>query len=276
MSGHSEHPSSEFVDERDATAKVAAREVESSTRPSISRRLFYWWTLLTAALLLIILGAPAILLSWVTRRNLVYRVAVHGGRIWLRLIGVEVNVKGSENLAQDKTYVLISNHRSYLDPPALLTSIKKRLGFIAKKELLRVPVLGQGMRYVNAVAIDRDRSASAIQRMQLARERLHSGVSFIVFAEGTRARAGELLPFKKGGFYMAIQAGVSIAPVAIKNTNRLMGKGTGEARPGTVEIVILPPVETIGLSTDEDVESLIEKVHAMIKSELGIKSEPHA
>ncbi|HKC64560.1 MAG TPA: lysophospholipid acyltransferase family protein [Pyrinomonadaceae bacterium] len=274
MSGHSENPSSELVDERDANAKVAAREVESNTRPSISRRLFYRWALLTAALLLIVLGAPAILLSWLSRRNLVYPVAVRGGRIWLRLIGVKVHLKGSENLAPDKTYVLISNHRSYLDPPALLTSIRKRLGFIAKKELLRVPVLGQGMRYVNAVAIDRGRSASAIQRMKLATERLHSGVSFVVFAEGTRARAAELLPFKKGGFYMAVQAGAQIAPVVIKNTDRLMGKGTGEARPGTIEITILPPVETEGLSTDEDVGGLIEKVHSMIKSELDVKSVP--
>src|SRR5205085_12252473 len=201
MSGHSEHPSSELVDEKGAADKSIALKLESSTRPSISRRLFYCWALLMAALLLIILGAPAILFSWITRRNLVYPVAVWGGRIWLRLIGVKVHVKGSENLERDSAYVLISNHRSYLDPPALLTSIKKRLGFIAKKELLRVPVLGQGMRYVNAVAIDRGRSASAIQRMQSATEHLHSGVSFVVFAEGTRARAGELLPFKKGGFY---------------------------------------------------------------------------
>lgn len=221
-----------------------------------------------AALLLLILGVPGILLSWLTRRNLVYPVALRGGRIWLRLIGVKVRLRGSENLAPDQTYVLISNHRSYLDPPALLTSIKKRLGFIAKRELLRVPVLGQGMKYVNAVAIDRGRSASAIQRMKVATERLHSGVSFVVFAEGTRARPGELLPFKKGGFYMAIQADAPIAPVAIKNTDRLMGKGKSEARPGTIEINILPPVETAGLSTDEDVRRLIEKVHAMIKSEL--------
>lgn len=227
------------------------------------------WALFTAALLLMVMGLPVILLSWVTRRNFVYPVAVRGGRIWLRLIGVKVLVKGSENLERDRAYVIISNHRSYLDPVALLTSIKKRLGFIAKKELLRVPVLGQGMRYVNAVAIDRGRSASAIQRMQRATERLRKGVSFIVFAEGTRARAGELLPFKKGGFYMAIQSGRAIAPVAIKNTDRLMGKRTGEAWPGRIEIAILPPVETVGLSTDEDVERLIKKVHELIKSELG-------
>lgn len=270
MSGHSEHPSGELVDERDAPEKSGARESESSTRPAISRRLFYWWALILAALLLVLLGVPVIFLSWLTRSNLVYPVAVRGGRLWLWLIGVKVHLRGRENLGDNQTYVFISNHRSYLDPPALLTSIRKRLGFIAKKELLRVPVLGRGMKYVNAVAIDRGGSASAIERMKVATERLHSGVSFVVFAEGTRAQAGELLPFKKGGFYMAVQAGAPIAPVAIKNTDRLMGKGKSEARPGTIEVTILPPVETVGLSTDEDVERLIEKVHAIIRSELGV------
>ncbi|MDQ3820757.1 MAG: 1-acyl-sn-glycerol-3-phosphate acyltransferase [Acidobacteriota bacterium] len=271
MSGHPEHPSVELVDERGAPEKSGAREPESSTRPAISRRLFYCWALLAAALLLVILGVPFILLSWLMRRNLVYPVAVRGGRVWLRLIGVKVHLRGGENLAANQTYVFISNHRSYLDPPALLISIRKRLGFIAKKELLRVPVLGRGMKYVNAVAIDRGRSASAIERMKVATERLHSGVSFVVFAEGTRAQPGELLPFKKGGFYMAIQAGAPVAPVAIKNTDRLMGKGKSEARPGTIEVTILPPVETAGPSTDIDVQRLIEKVHAMIKNELGVK-----
>ena len=261
--------------ERDAPLKSAhASESNTGRAGSISRRLFYWWALLLAGLLLIILGAPAILFEWVTRRfKVVYPVAVFGGRIWLRLIGVKVIVKGHEHLKPGRAYVIISNHKSYLDPPAFLTSLKKRLGFIGKKELLRVPVLGQGMRYVNAIAIDRSNRTRAIQTMQAAAERLRSGISFIVFAEGTRARAGEFLPFKKGGFYMAIEAGAPIAPVAIKNTDNLMGKGKGEASPGIVEITILPPVETEGLSTDEDVENLIEKVHSLIATELGLKNE---
>src|SRR5947209_20037433 len=102
MSGHSEHPSSELVDEKGAADKSIALKLESNTRPSISRRLFYWWALLTAALLLIVLGLPAILFSWITRSNLVYPVAVKGGRIWLRLIGVKVNVKGSENRSEER------------------------------------------------------------------------------------------------------------------------------------------------------------------------------
>jgi 1-acyl-sn-glycerol-3-phosphate acyltransferase len=91
-----------------------------------------------------------------------------------------------------------------------------------------------------------------------------------VFAEGTRAKPGEFLPFKKGAFYMAAQAGVPIVPVAMKNTDYLMGKGTGEARCGTIEMVMLPPVSTSGVSTDEDVNRLVNHVHAMIGKELAV------
>ncbi|MFX8262509.1 lysophospholipid acyltransferase family protein, partial [Acinetobacter baumannii] len=79
---------------------------------------------------------------------------------------------------------------------------------------------------------------------------------------------GQLLPFKKGPFYMAIEAGVPIVPVAMKNTDRLMGKGTGMARPGTIEMVLLPPVSTKGLSTEADVERLAHRVREMIAEEL--------
>lgn len=256
--------------ERDATANDV-REAESSTQhaPRLSRRICYRWVLLTAGLLLIFLGIPAILFEWATRRlKVVYPVAVFGAGVWLRLIGVKVRVKGEENLEPGRAYVLISNHRSYLDPPALLTSLKRRLGFIGKKELLRVPVLGQGMRYVNAIAIDRSNRTKAIQTMRTAAEGLHSGISYIVFAEGTRAGEGQLLPFKKGGFYMAIEAQAAIVPVAIRNTDKLMGKGRGEARSGIVEITVLPPVETEGLSTDKDIEHLIERVRSEIAKEL--------
>jgi 1-acyl-sn-glycerol-3-phosphate acyltransferase len=107
--------------------------------------------------------------------------------------------------------------------------------------------------------------------VQAATERLRSGVSFAVFAEGTRARPGGFLPFKKGAFYMAKDAGVPIVPVAMKNTDLMMGKGTGEARPGTIEMVILEPIQTAGLSTDEDVERLIKEAHSRIAEELYAK-----
>ena len=135
-----------------------------------------------------------------------------------------------------------------------------------------MPILGYGMTYVNVMAIDRSNKERAIATVQAATARIHGGVSFAVFAEGTRARPGELLPFKKGAFYMAIEAGVPVVPVAIRNTDVLMGKGTGTARPGVIEMILLEPIPTTGLTTDEDVRHLIARVHALVAAELGLKN----
>ena len=236
-------------------------------------KLHYWWSLTVAGTLLLVVGLPAILVSWAARRrHWVYPAALWGGRCWLRLSGMKIQIMGSENLDPAQPYVFIANHRSYLDTATIFCYVGRRIGLVAKKELLRVPVLGYGMGYVNVMAIDRSDRERAIQTMQAATMRLRSGTSFGVFAEGQRARRGGLLPFKKGGFYMAVEAGVPIVPVAIKNTDVLMGRGTGEAVSGTIEMAIMLPVETVGLSTDEDVELLLARVHATIAKELGVKT----
>jgi 1-acyl-sn-glycerol-3-phosphate acyltransferase len=236
----------------------------------IFRRFHYWWSLFVAGTLLLIFGPPVILAAWLTKNHdLVYPWALFGAHNWLRLSGMKIHVEGHHHLDPDQTYVFISNHRSYLDTATLFAYTGRRLGLLAKKELLNVPILGYGMGFVNVMAIDRSNRERARQTVEAATARIRSGRSFGVFAEGTRARPGEFLPFKKGAFYMAAQAGVAIVPVAIKNTDYLMGKGTGEARRGTIEMVMLPPVATEGSSTDEDVGLLVTRVHSMIGKELG-------
>jgi 1-acyl-sn-glycerol-3-phosphate acyltransferase len=237
----------------------------------IFRRLHYWWSLFVAAALLLIFAPPVLLVAWLTgNHELVYPWAFFGARNWLRLSGAKVKVSGGERLDPGQTYVFISNHRSYLDTATLFVHTGRRLGLLAKKELLNVPILGYGMGFVNVMAIDRSNSERARATVAAATERIRSGRSFGVFAEGTRAKPGEFLPFKKGAFYMAAQAGVPIVPVAIKNTDLLMGKGTGEARPGTIEMVMLAPVSTEGCANDADVRKLVNQVHAMIGDELGV------
>ena len=234
------------------------------------RRLHYWWSLFVAGALLGLLGPPILLFSWlVNKHELVYPWALFGAEAWLRLSGVRVNVSGLDLLDPKRTYVFVSNHRSYLDTAAMFIYTGRRIGLLAKKELLKVPVLGVGMGFVNVMAIDRTNRESAIRTTEAAARRIQSGVSFAVFVEGTRAMPGELLPFKKGAFYMARQAGVPVVPVAIKNSDVLMGKGTGEARAGTLEMVLLPPVETAGIESDEDINQLIASVRASIAAELN-------
>ncbi len=134
-----------------------------------------------------------------------------------------------------------------------------------------MPILGVGMGFVNIMAIDRSNRERALRTTGEATARIRSGVSFGVFAEGTRARPGEFLPFKKGAFYMAAQAGVPIIPVAIKHTDQLMGKGTGVARSGVVEMVLLPPVSTTGATKDQELNQLVNHVHALVARELGLE-----
>lgn len=261
--------------EESAAIEKTTVEESSTTRPrSFIRRLHYWWSLFWAGALLGTLGPPILIIAWlVNKHDLVYPWALFGASQWLRFSGVRVRVKGLERLDPKQTYVFVSNHRSYLDTAAMFIYTGRRIGLLAKKELLKVPVLGVGMGFVNVMAIDRTNRESAIRTTEAAAQRIKSGVSFAVFVEGTRAKPGELLPFKKGAFYMARQAGVPVVPVAIKNSDVLMGKGTGEARSGTLEMVIMPPVETIDRTTDEAINELISEVRQSIANELyGAKS----
>src|SRR5215213_1735405 len=246
--------------------------VESSTsgRRSFMRRLHYRWSLFIAGVLLAMCGPPILLFSWlVNKHDLVYPWALFGAGVWLRLTGVRVKVRGLELLDPKQTYVFVSNHRSYLDTAAMFIYTGRRIGLLAKKELLKVPVLGVGMGFVNVMAIDRTNRESALRTTEAAAQRIKSGVSFAVFVEGTRAKPGELLPFKKGAFYMARQAGVPVVPVAIKNSDVLMGKGTGEARSGEIEMVFMKPIDTVDRTSDEAIDQLIFEARQVIAKELS-------
>jgi 1-acyl-sn-glycerol-3-phosphate acyltransferase len=143
------------------------------------------------------------------------------------------------------------------------------MGLVAKKELLKAPVLGQGMSFVNIIAIDRSNAELARRSMEKAREVMERGYSFGVFAEGTRAMPGELLPFKKGAFHLAMQTDAQIVPVAIKNTDRMMGKKSGVAFPGIIEIVLLSPIDTANLNATNDLMPLLRTVRGAIAAELA-------
>jgi len=237
-------------------------------------KLRYWWCWLAAALMLLFVAAPALIFLWIiNRRTWLYPLALWGAKTWLNACGAKVKVMGLENLDESRHYVFVSNHRSYLDTAALFRYAGKRIGIVAKKELLKAPVLGQGMSFVNIIAIDRTNAERARRSMETARSVMENGYSFGVFAEGTRGMPGELLPFKKGAFHLALQTDSPIIPVVFKNTDWMMGKKTGMAFPGTIELVLLPPIETADLNAEKDLMNLLRKTRAAIANEL---SEPPA
>ena len=270
MTEHSESLSQKMTD--DETLRERAVESSTATARTLMGRLCYWWSLTVAGALLLVFAPPALFVSYLAgRQHWVYPWARFGARNWLRLSGMKVTVRGREHLDPNRTYIFVANHRSYLDTATLFDHLGRRIGVLAKKELLKVPILGYGMGYVNLMAIDRSNRQRALDTVRAATDRIRSGRSFGVFAEGTRARPGEMLPFKKGAFYMAVETGTPIVPVAMKNTDVLMGKRTGECKPGTIEMILLPPIETAGLASDEDVKRLVERVRTRIAEELGVK-----
>lgn len=239
--------------------------VQKSNKSRFVGKLRYWWCWFVASALLLFVAAPALVFLWIINRRLwLYPLALWGAETWLRACGAKVKVIGAENLKEGQSYVFVSNHRSYLDTAALFRYAGKRIGLVAKKELLKVPVLGQGMSFVNIIAIDRSNPERSLASMEKAREVVRAGYSFGVFVEGTRAMPGELLPFKKGAFHLAIQTDEPIIPVAIRNTDWMMGKRTGLAYPGEVEMHLLPPIETRG----RDVMELLRETREVIAREL--------
>ncbi len=245
-------------------------------QPPGSRRaakLRYWWSWIVAGSLILFIATPALIFLWLVRRRMwLYPLAQWGAKTWLRACGARVKVSGAENLDPGRTYVFISNHRSYLDTATLFFCAGTKMGLVAKRELLNVPIFGQGMKFVNIIAIDRSNPERALASMDKARQVMADGYSFGVFAEGTRAMPGELLPFKKGAFHLALQTGSPIVPVAIKNTDWMMGKRTGLAYAGEIEMVLLKPVETTGMTADKDLAGLLGRTRAAIADELKISS----
>ena len=232
-------------------------------------KLRYWWSWFVAGSLLLLIGTPSLIFLWIINRRLwLYPIGQFGAKTWLKACGAKVKVTGLENLDPDRSYVFISNHRSYLDTATLFFFAGKKMGLVAKKELLKAPVLGQGMSFVNIIAIDRSNPERARQSMEKARDVMDQGYSFGVFAEGTRAMPGELLPFKKGAFHLALQTNSPIVPVAIKNTDRMMGKRTGVAYTGEIEMVLLPPIETSGQNAEDDLMDLLVNTRSAIAHEL--------
>src|ERR687893_196440 len=168
------HPESLPTEIEGQDRSVGLTKAESSTGSgrTLAGRLWYWWSLFVAAMLLLVIGPPVITAALVARRPYwVYPFALFGARNWLRLSGVRVRVRGLEHLDPRRSYVFIANHRSFLDTAALFYYTGRRIGIIAKKELLKVPIFGYGMGYVNILAIDRSNRVRAIETMKAATDR---------------------------------------------------------------------------------------------------------
>jgi len=197
-------------------------------------------------------------------------------RLWARVIlgvpGIKLEIKMHAPLDPTRPYVFMPNHASMVDIWVMFVAIPASFRFIAKKQLASIPLFGWAMSAGKFIFIDRQNAASARRTMALAAERIRSGQSVVIFPEGTRTRDGRLLPFKKGGFHLAIDSGAAIVPVAIRGTREIMPRGSPLIRAGTVTVEVDDPIPTEGL-TAADREALIVKVRGRVAAMLG---EPEA
>ena len=202
-----------------------------------------------------------VVLRW--KRGL-YALGHMGVWLSLTLAGIRYRVSGQEHVPSSAV-VFCSNHESNVDPPVLFRALHPYLHILYKAELHKFPIMGTVLDVGGFVPIDRGDREKAIASIAKGAESLKAGNSFLIFPEGTRSRTGKLLPFKKGGFIMAMKAQVPIVPVAVQGGRTAMRKGSAVVQPVRVTVRIGLPIPTDGLTAD-DRDPLIAKVRAEIEA----------
>ena len=223
----------------------------------------YCW-IIPATLVFAIL---AILASFFSRKgDAVHQIARLWGRSILWAGGIQTETTGHRADTPDKSFIYMSNHQSNFDIPVLYGALPVQFRWLAKAELFKIPVFGQGMRGAGYISIDRSNRQSAFKSLARAAESIRNGTSIMIFPEGTRSRDGNLQDFKKGGFVMAVDAGVPIIPVVISGTHTVMAKGSLLIRRQRVRVHLGAPIATSDY-TRKTKDALMAKVRsAMLES----------
>jgi len=228
-------------------------------------------TYVTVALYVALIGPPFLLAALAAGSPaILYRVAHLGVRIGLFLSGIRYHVEGGEHIQRHRAAVYAVNHASNVEPPILFDALRElfpRLRILYKAELRKLPVLVRAFDLAGFVPLERGNPEQSLPAIDHAVEALGVGNSFLIFPEGTRSRTGALLPFKKGGFIMAIRAQAPIVPVAITGARTAMRKGSPIIYAVDVRVRFGEPIETTGRSLD-DRDTLIAEVRNRVEAML--------
>jgi len=218
-----------------------------------------------------LIGIPYSLL--VGNVRLLYRVSAQWlVPLGLRVAGIRVEATGREHVPAGVSCIYLSNHVSNLDPPVLLPMLPGQCSVLLKKGLMRIPLLGTAMRLAKFVPVERGQRREAAQAsVAAAAAALQSGLHVLFFAEGTRSEDGRLAGFKRGPFYLAMDTGAPIVPIAISGTEKMMRKHSVAIRPGVARVQILPAIYPAGYATREE---LMHAAHAAIAAALPEEMRP--
>ncbi len=197
-------------------------------------------------------------------------IAYWWSRAVFAVTGIKVRAVGLEKIDASKTYVYVSNHASLFDIPAVVIAINRYVRFVAKKEIARIPIFGWVTARANIV-VDRKSGPDSARSIEKAARRIALGESVIMFAEGTRTRDGSLLPFKRGAFSLAINAGVPVVPLTILGSYEIMRKGDLAVRKGVITIVVDRPLDIREYREKQGAITLMNKVRDIIEKNYTAK-----
>ena len=211
------------------------------------------WTFF--ALIAAMAGIPALYLTG--RIDVLWNLSLWAARTGSRLAGIRVRAVGREHLEPGRAYLFMANHTSNLDPPIITPLLGRRIAIIAKQELFKIPLFGYAMRKANFVALNRADRRSAVESVGNAVHVLQSGLGMMVFPEGTRSRDGRLLPFKKGPFHLAMEAGVPVVPITVVGTHEAWPKGSMKLRAGEVVVYFHRPIDPHRFASREELMAAV-------------------
>lgn len=230
--------------------------------------LWQWLVFMPVAGLVTVLGAVlAIPTSLISPRAANLHIAVRWARILACLTPARVDIEGLEHIDPDRSYVVVANHQSQFDIPVIYGYCGLDLRWVMKAELGKLPFVAAGCRAIGHVFVDRSDPEQARAAINRATERLQPGTGMLFFAEGTRSRSGKLLPFKKGAFRVAVDQQMEILPMTVSGTREVMPAGSLRMKPGTVRLIIHPPVPTRGMGPG-DLDRLRHQVRDTIAAAL--------
>ncbi len=193
---------------------------------------------------------------------------LRGARLWARLVllggFVRLRAEGLDNVPRDGPVVFMANHESWLDIPALLAAIPVQVRFLAKKNLFAIPFFGWAIGAMGFIPVDRKNRSTAVKSFDEAAERIQRGRSVLLFPEETRSRDANLLPFQRGGFLIALKAGIPVVPVGLQGPRRCLPKFSYLLRPGTIRVRFGPPIPTASLGVTGKAE-LMARVREAIE-----------
>jgi 1-acyl-sn-glycerol-3-phosphate acyltransferase len=216
------------------------------------------------SLYVLVTGPPGMLLALIFRwKSLLYWLGHGGVRLGLALSGIRFQVEGRQHVPLDRAAVYCANHQSNVDPPILFAALHPRMHILYKHEIDRIPILARAFRLGGFIPIDRRHRESAMRSLEAGARSIQAGNSFLIFPEGTRSRTDDLLPFKKGGFLMALKAQAPIVPVAIDGGRAAQRRGSWLIWPVTVRIRVGPPIESARYGLDRR-DELVQDVRAAI------------